>query len=289
MEYYEQMQLISDEEINGENIRNNRRYYLRKKVEDVYDRQDFEFFRAFFEKYGNDDLKKGLGIDKFYEGFAVGYSYSGDSIGSLRIKRDFLSDDEQREIIGWLDSYIFEKHIKLYTGFVKAILANDDVLSLYCKEDIRKLYLAYCQINKEAAEDYAMIKKFLTVKEIEDYDNRQKEKARITELETLAREKADAESDFEKHRGSWEELYKVFGGYFYRSKRDFLCEIARENIKSLIAALPIRENHEFEKFLNLQITFLQKEFFTHDEIMDNIFLAKEYMNYETDNTESIAD
>lgn len=289
MEYYEQMLLLPDEEIKGENIRNNRRYYLRKKVEDVYDRQDFEFFRAFFEKYGNDDLKKGLGIDKFYEGFAVGYSYSGDSIGSLRIKRDFLNEDDQREILGWLDSYIFEKHINLYVGYIKSILENDDVLSLYCKEDIRKLYLAYCQINKNAAENYTMIKKFLTVKEIEDYDNRQKEKARQKELEALAREKAEAENDFEKNRDSWDGLCKVFGSRFYHSKKEFLCEIARKNIKELIETLPIRDNYEFEKFLTLQITFLEREFFTHDEVMDNIFLAKEYMNYETNDTESIVD
>lgn len=289
MDYYEQMLLIPDNEDDGKNIRSNRRYYLRKKVADVYDRQDFEFFRAFFEKYGNDDLKKELGIEKFYEGFAVGYSYSGNFIGSLRIKRDFLTEDEQREVLGWLDSYIFEKHIKNYVGFVKAILENDDVLSLYCKEDIRKLYLAYCEMNKDAAENYTMIKKFLTVKEIEDYDNRQKEKARLKELEALAREKTEAESDFEKNRGSWDGLCKVFGSHFYHSKKEYLCEIARKKITELIKSLPIKDNYEFEKFLNLQIAFLEREFFTHDEVMDNIFLAKEYMNYETDNTESIVD
>ena len=124
--------------------------FIKCYIKGIGSREAFDFFRYFFSKYSFDDMHRLFVKKERYGGtadFFAGTLYNepsnyrgNDYKPGFKIERPFLSDDEHRELFGWLDDYMLEYKPSVYTEFAMVMLTDDFIAKLYPKELLRTIY-----------------------------------------------------------------------------------------------------------------------------------------------------
>ena len=124
--------------------------YIKNHIKGIGSREAFEFFRYFLCKYSFDEMDRLFTEKKYYgnrENFFSEPLYKGPARNHgdkdearFKIKRSFLSDDEHRELFGWLDDFMFQYKSNEYTEFVMLTLADNFITTLYPKELLRIIF-----------------------------------------------------------------------------------------------------------------------------------------------------
>ena len=106
--------------------------HLREYVSGIKRRNAFLFLEYILEdkKYPitkidelNFNLKELYNYRSYYQ-----YNYT-----EINIKKDFLSEEENKKLFFWLDNYIFRIHPNNYIKFIECILKSDNLKSIICK------------------------------------------------------------------------------------------------------------------------------------------------------------
>lgn len=104
----------------------------------------YQFYEKVIETYGVQGLDRFFGrtYNSLYSTLVreTRYSNSGRCDLTLNIDRDFLDDAQRRQLLIWLEEYIFLCCPKKYLPFVTAILSNEAVAGLFPAEDQRALF-----------------------------------------------------------------------------------------------------------------------------------------------------
>jgi len=124
--------------------------YIKNYIKGIGSRESFEFFRYFLSRYSFDDMYRLFTEKNYYgnrEDFFVGSLYKGPvknygdkDEARFKIKRSFLSDDEHRELFGWLDDFLLQYKPEGYAEFAILLLTDDFITTLYPKELLRTIY-----------------------------------------------------------------------------------------------------------------------------------------------------
>jgi hypothetical protein len=158
-------------------------HYFRNYIQGMPNRESFDFFKWFFGKYDFDDMHRifvkgpdGYGnrhldyffVNVLYKGPATSYGEKNNK-DRFNIKRSFLTDDEHREMFGWLDDYMFKYKADKYVEYSALILLDPFIETLFPKTELRKIYdmVRSVDINVVKSNSNESKQKFLTIAELQ--------------------------------------------------------------------------------------------------------------------------
>ena len=173
--------------------------YIERYINKIRSRKAFEFIRYLLGKCSYDDMHKLFARrqsygsheysfpKQFYEGMARNYR---DGVKNrFDIKRDFLSDDEHKELFGWIDDCMFNHKPTGYAEFCVTLLADDFVTTLFSEDELQSIYGMVKNLDLVArSNEYSRCLKERYVSEAERQAELEAKKALAEEQARLARE-----------------------------------------------------------------------------------------------------
>ncbi|MBE6774376.1 MAG: hypothetical protein E7544_09160 [Ruminococcaceae bacterium] len=255
--------------------------YIDETVTGIHTREAFLFFRDFFSRFNVSDMKELLGIEgmchRFFRESGIYYSGRGPEV-SLLLERDFLSVDEHKELLGWIDDMFYYEAPEIYEKYVLSLLKNDFAYSNFSKDELSDIYRAYCLIDDNAANNDFFISRFLTESEINDIEAKRDAEKRAKREEEEKRLWEEAQEEFEKSRTTWAGLSSAADRYYYRDH--YLYDIIRDNLDKLADSVPINSKTEAAKFFLFCKCVLSKNIADLKSVFELVEKVKERMNYE---------
>lgn len=177
-------------------------------IEGVQSQEAFEFFRWLFSQYEQEKISEIFDSyslrfnNELYDGRRA-YSYWNNSRKALSVQRKFLTPEENRLIVDWLDTWVYLNKTSDYIDFVICVLTDEFVSSLFTQEELRSLYITIMN-NKPSAldsrETQLLKEKFLTEAELQAEAEAEKAKA-------LEQERLNKEKQIKAIHGKFEELF----------------------------------------------------------------------------------
>ena len=262
--------------------------YLRSYIEGVKSREAFGFVKAFLEKHGIGGLQRMLSIRESthsyqYEFTSSFYEYVNNSYNPRRgytpnhyrlvIKRDFLSDDEHRELLGWIDDYVFNYRTDKYLELVAMVLINDLAASLYSEAELRGAFDAIVRSGDELVERYIhMLKeKYLTDSEKEDEEKAKEVEEKAKGIEELKNELIEEYNGTAKSLCDFADSYR----YNFNNSNEAMSVVAGHIDTMLDDNGHVLATKEFARFLQLCGHLIEKGSISCDWAMERITKIKE--------------
>ncbi|MBE5040791.1 hypothetical protein [Ructibacterium gallinarum] len=259
-------------------------WYLVKEISKIPSREAFLFLRWFISKYQLSGLETYLSITLFHLWFLTDTRYVQNSrrIKELILQREFLSPEEHRELLGWIEEYTFRYAAKDYGELISLMLQSGFVADLYPKEELSGIYKAMSRINQQIAGDRQLMERFLTDLELKEHDRAEEEKKLEAKLAQEAKDKELVAEEFYDNKNSWNALHKSSQRYYGFRERYFY-EILQSNMADLLQSLPLSEYEELESFFELCLELIRDDVTDMKGIFNYIDLAKEAFVHEENN------
>lgn len=222
--------------------------YIAYYIKGIHSKEAFDFFKFLIDQYGIGGLNETLRfesyrsnaisfIDWFYHGPSTSY---GDKSARFDVKRSFLSDDEHKELVGWLGACVYRYSPDKYVGFVTLMLLDPFIRSLYTTLELRHAYDMIRNLDDETVKQYSGSLRSMFLSEDEQQAEREAEAARKAERERLAvLERAkEMRAEFEKETdGSFHSMLKYLDYHKYTFRgRDEAMVIAHEHLNAFLKA-----------------------------------------------------
>lgn len=202
--------------------------------------QGYQFFEKFFAAYGLGGLERFFAYRHrdFFEALTErqGYYYNSQEI-NLKLHREYLDDDGHRQLLGWMEEYVFHYQPEQYHRLVVAILRDEFTAGLFSVEEQRKLFdqAVQCSDMPRALLD-ELKRRYLTAEEqqaeqeAEATARQENERRQHEELIQNIRDKYAEISD-----GTFASVLKFLDEYrYYRDKQSIACRVAREGLDELL-------------------------------------------------------
>ncbi len=119
-------------------------------IKGIRSREAFDFVRFFLSEYSLDDVNRLFDdVSRYYRNpanFFVGPLYRGpgsnfrDISGRFDIKRPFLSEDEHRELLGWLEDFIYRYKADMFVEYSMLLLLDPFAATLFPQTELRRIY-----------------------------------------------------------------------------------------------------------------------------------------------------
>jgi hypothetical protein len=215
--------------------------YIESYVSGLKTRKAFEFYRS-------------LGGRTECSDKAFGFMYMYNTRVHLDyLKREFLSDEEQLEMVSLFEEHVFTKHANAYFIFVRDVLKSDITMNLIPFEDRLKVFQTLGD-----RDDYTLNSIYLS-----------EEEKKIMAQEAEERQKeADEETFYNHYDGS---LYSLLNltPYF---RRKYLKDKVRE---ALLNISPKLDYDDIISLLNITPNLIRNNVFTLQELKDFINMIEE--------------
>lgn len=143
----------------------------------------FDFVKKMVERYTFVELDSIFENRAHFHNHFVKWSGMNHHSVQIDIKRDFLSPEEEKELLEWIDTSVYLLDTHLYNSFVAAFLADTYIQSLYSKETLSQI-----------------LKGLVEVGGIKDGESTQLKQALYSEEEFAADRQAAAEAKAEAER-----------------------------------------------------------------------------------------
>lgn len=119
--------------------------YIRSALKDFKTVQAYRFYQKFMEELGAQKLNILFENDTYGDLYLSLVKDSTDYRGinggvTLAIDRDFLDDDGRRQVLEWLEAYIFLQKPEKYLLFITAILLDKSIAALFSEKDQQALF-----------------------------------------------------------------------------------------------------------------------------------------------------
>ncbi len=253
-------------------------WYLTEEISKIPSREAFLFLRWFIGKYQLSGLKTYLDIDRFHDWFLIDTNYirNYQRMKELKLQREFLSPEEHREALGWIEEYIFQYAAHEYAEFASVMLRCGFLEDLYPKEELRGIYKAMAGLDHEIAGDRRLMERFLTKHELEEHDRAEEERKQKEALSQEAQERELAAEEFHSNKESWTALYEL-SQKRYGSHKKYFYEILQSKMTDLIRSLSLSEYEAMESFSKLCLELMKREATDMKGVFNYFDLAKEAM------------
>lgn len=203
--------------------------------------QAYRFLEKFFSEYGVAGLEKFFGYHHrdFLDGLTArqsGYYHSSDTF-RLNLRRDYLDDSGHRQLLQWLEEYIFAYQPEKYLELVAAILRDELAAGLFPVEEQRALFgLLAKQPGIHTGVLNELKRRYLTEDELQaerDAEAAARREAEQRQKEALAQEIRDKYAELLD--GTFTSAVKFLDEYkYYRDKRPIACRVLRERLDGLL-------------------------------------------------------
>jgi len=276
-----------------ENGRPNMLIYIGKYIQGIHNRESFEFIKYFLSKCDFNDMHRffidkpdrygysyidHFFVDEFYKGPAR--YYRDDKNQRFEIKRSFLTDDEHRELFGWLDDYMLQFKAEKYTEFAVHMIIDSFVSTLFPHNELREIYDRVYELDIKVVQENIQELKNRYMTEAERQAEKDAETARKSEEKRLEHERQiqNLKDGFTAvYDGSFKSLLKFLDNYRYEHQNQ------KEAIKMAVEYLYITlsgKNHvlpkeELGRFLQLSGRLLKDGHIDFDTLKEHISMIKE--------------
>lgn len=228
-------------------------YYLKNYIRGIHTRKAFDFVKKIFSIYSMEQFTSLLGDSYWLHNSICEHRYGGYSRDSWRLDlhRDFLTQEEEKELFNWVDESFFRMEPDRYIDFVKTVLEDKYVLQLYDKKELRDILDTLISLDKLPGYNVQALKRiYFSDEELqkeqdarEKAEREKKERDRINELNKIQKQIEEA------YDGSYDSLnqqLKKF--YFSGTKKDALkiiYPIVEAKIRDADVAIPPEELASF--------------------------------------------
>lgn len=270
--------------------------YVLEYVSGARDRESFEFLRHLHSRHSLNEVRKMVEsnyynkhdhffVDPFYKALSRHNNNKGFSI-----KRPFLTDEEHRELLGWLDDFMFAFRTKGYPGFVATMLLDDFVSSILPHDEMVSTYHMVKDLELEALHckhNVRMLKeKFLSEAELQA--ERDAKKAREDEEKQIAREKELQElrdSMISDYDGSIRSIHKFMNSskFSYRMRSDVFALTLEYTYICLNEKGYILDNEDINCFLNIGAKLCSNDMMTFEDFRSHVLLVERAVQVEENN------
>lgn len=212
-------------------------------VHTVHTKQAYQFYEQFFASYGPEKLEKLFGYRhrEFLESLTdhQSYYYGSQAPIKLKLHRDYLDQDGHRQLLHWLEEYVFVYKPEQYLPLVTAILQDEFAASLFSSDEQRAMFdltIKRPDISRDTLN--ALKRHYLTEAELqaeqetEAAARREAEHLKQVELVRSIREHYEEILD-----GKYSSVIRFLDEYrYYREKLPIACRIVRESLDELLDA-----------------------------------------------------
>ena len=186
---------------------------IQSYISGIKTKEAYTFFDKFFSRHSMADLHRfwRYGSTRPFESLVErrshGYS-SSDTEVRLNIDRDFLDDNGQRKLLGWLEEYFFAYTPDKYLNFVVGVLRDESVADLFTMDEQRALLQVAMGNPKVPHWVMAELKRRY-----------------LTEAELQAERDAEAAARLEAERQKDAELMQIIAGRYAESVNGTLTSV----------------------------------------------------------------
>lgn len=199
--------------------------YLEKK----FSVWSFRFYERFIAEYGIQE------IERFFSGNRARifsplvekrYGYGKTDL-LLTLHRDFLSEEEHRKVLGWLQEYYFMEQPASYMMLVKAVLSDRFAPTLLTAEEQRALFLLLMEQGRlDSGERNALKRRYSTPEELQAEADAETRKRQEQEQKWEADRVRMVQESYAQCREGFKSVYRFLDGYRYDGKnRLTACEM----------------------------------------------------------------
>ena len=274
--------------------------YIESKVKGLHSRKSFDFFKCFLNDYDFDNMHSLFSersyygrsdthffLDEFYDRNSYSNSYSRRE-EHIKIKRDFLSEEEHRMLLGWLDDYMYLYRADEYIDFAVNIIHEPFVSTLYPKDELRYIYNSICEMDSRSMQQYSSDLKRIFLSEDELQAEKEAENAshqRQKELEMQQHTQNLRDSFEEYFDNSFESVTKYLDKHKYSFRdKDVVWHIVAENLERVFAANGyVMDTKETGRFIKLSGQLIKDGFYTLAEFKKHLSNIKEDETYVKNN------
>ena len=244
--------------------------HLREYVSGIKRRNAFLFLEYILEdkKYPitkidelNFNLKELYNYRSYYQ-----YNYT-----EINIKKDFLSEEENKKLFFWLDNYIFRIHPNNYIKFIECILKSDNLKSIISKEQLREIFLMLIKSDQSFAKDTELRNRYLTEAELHAIKEKEEKEKEMEKLEKIKKKQEKVVNDFNKiSKNTFEELYDFCYKYKWDNDEWKVCwKLVKIYIHNNIKTFELN-NEQVIQFIELMTLFIEKKAINIEEFKEFI-------------------
>lgn len=249
--------------------------------------QAYRFMEKFFSEYGVGDLEQFFGYHHrdFLDGLTKRGNY-GSGPMALTLRRDYLDDGGHRQLLQWLEEYMFAYQPDKYLELPVAILRDEFAAGLFTAEEQRELFdLAAENPGTHQGILNELKRRYLTKDELQarrDAEAAARVEAEQRQREALAQEIRDKYAELLD--GTFQSAVKFLDEYkYYRDKRPIACRVLREHLDGLLEALDYAlDSREATRFLYVCDKLVQEKAMGFSEAQSCIMKVKERDAHDTD-------
>ena len=246
--------------------------YLLSYCKGATTRKSFEFWKTLFDVEEEFTIYFGEGF-RFYRGFYEPNLYYRQE--DINIKRDFLNDEELRQLFEWIETSVYFFDPASYSDFCELTLKNEYLIHLFGKSEM------CCVLNKMIQLGQIEHDKRLTYQELlytpEEWANakqeemdRKKELKRQRELQSQEKIKKELEAAFDGTIESLEEAYM----YIHTSERALKLQAVADKLEGVLQN-EVLGHKEVGAFLKLSAAIVSQGIWPISKVIDYLLTCKE--------------
>lgn len=238
----------------GSSIQREMRSHIWRCCRKIQNIQAYQFMEEFFAVYGVSGLERFFGNDRrdFFEALTKRRHYSNEPL-LLDLRRDYLNDAGRRQLLQWLEEYVFMYQSETYLDLLTAILRDETVAALFSSEEQRKLFdMAARGAGTRRGILNELKCRYLTEEELQaEQDAEAAARQAAEQRQQKEMEESIRENYSEFSNGSFASAIKFLDEYkYYRDKRPIACRIMREHLDGLLESRSYElDSQEAARFL----------------------------------------
>lgn len=194
---------------------------IAKYLKGQFSMHAFRFYERFFAEYGISGIRQffNTGRERLFSPFAEKRDGSIKIDFTLKIHRDFLSEEEHRKVLDWLQEFYFVAEPASYMMLVKAVLSDTFAPTLLTAEEQRALFLLLMEQGKlDSGERDALKRRYSTPEELQAEADAEARKKQEQEQKREADRVQRIREEYAAKLGSFKDVYRFLDGHRYHQK-----------------------------------------------------------------------
>jgi len=198
--------------------------------------QTFCFLDRFFSQYGMSGLEKYFGYEH-KQLFRDMYEVNGRHSFKLTVCRNFLDEERNKTLLGWVQDYVFTYKPEFYLDFALALLIDENTSDLLEPSEQRVLFdLLIEQKELVGYHEQFLKQRYLNADELKADQEAAIAAQREMERQAQIERKREISGRFLQVEKTFPNIYQFLDRFYYpRQDIQIACTVVREQLESLLA------------------------------------------------------